>query len=178
MVPRVVIVIRHAEAPSKGASGVREDGSSDDNDLTIRGWQRAGALAQFFRGKRGLSISTPTMLVATRASQDHPSKRGVSTLLPLSRLLSIPITDQFHCGEEAAVAKYVLSREGVVVLAWSHRSIPELIKHFPCDQAAVPTLWPDERFDMCLVLALDSAGACGFAQTPQLLLEGDIATPL
>ena len=42
----VILVIRHAERPGAAfGEGITESGSLDEESLTVRGWQRAGALA-------------------------------------------------------------------------------------------------------------------------------------
>ncbi len=45
-----IMLIRHAERPNadKSLRGVGFDGRKDKESLTVRGWQRAGALARFF----------------------------------------------------------------------------------------------------------------------------------
>jgi len=44
-----IMIIRHAEKPEHhGPRGVDENGNEDKESLTVRGWQRAGALVQFF----------------------------------------------------------------------------------------------------------------------------------
>jgi hypothetical protein len=49
---RQVIIIRHAQKPTSHPKhlGVREDGTSDPESLTVRGWLHAGALAAVFGG--------------------------------------------------------------------------------------------------------------------------------
>jgi broad specificity phosphatase PhoE len=48
MPTRKIMVIRHAEKALPGGviSGVNEAGGPDPNSLSVRGWQRAGALAK------------------------------------------------------------------------------------------------------------------------------------
>lgn len=41
----VIMVIRHAEKPTQAAAGVKQKGEESPHHLTVRGWQRAGALA-------------------------------------------------------------------------------------------------------------------------------------
>jgi hypothetical protein len=50
MSARKIMIIRHAEKPDPSANivGVTEGGDVDKDDLTVRGWQRAGALVRFF----------------------------------------------------------------------------------------------------------------------------------
>ena len=45
-----LMVIRHAEKPDRqaGILGVTEAGVADTNELTTKGWQRAGAFVRFF----------------------------------------------------------------------------------------------------------------------------------
>ena len=43
MAPRILL-IRHAEKPDGQDGGVNVDGACDEKSLTVRGWQRAGAL--------------------------------------------------------------------------------------------------------------------------------------
>jgi hypothetical protein len=45
-----IMVIRHAEKPDDAGTvfGVTIEGHQDPEELAVRGWQRAGALATFF----------------------------------------------------------------------------------------------------------------------------------
>ena len=45
-----IMLIRHAERPSadKSVRGVTQEGVKNKEELTVRGWQRAGALVRFF----------------------------------------------------------------------------------------------------------------------------------
>ena len=45
-----LMIIRHAEKPKEEwpGPGLTIEGSPDEKSLVIRGWQRAGALVQFF----------------------------------------------------------------------------------------------------------------------------------
>ena len=50
MATRKIMVIRHAEKPDDAGTvfGVTAGGQQDPEELTVRGWQRAGALVTFF----------------------------------------------------------------------------------------------------------------------------------
>jgi hypothetical protein len=61
--------IRHAEKPGDGENGVTPDNIFDKESLTLRGWQRAGALI-------GLFIAQPKMKpTAIFASAIGPRQR-------------------------------------------------------------------------------------------------------
>jgi hypothetical protein len=49
MTANKIMVIRHAEKPDDSGTvfGVTTEGLQDPEELTVRGWQRAGALATF-----------------------------------------------------------------------------------------------------------------------------------
>ena len=57
MTARKIMVIRHAEKPDDAdtVSGVTLEGHQNPEELTARGWQRAGALATFFAPQMPIS---------------------------------------------------------------------------------------------------------------------------
>jgi hypothetical protein len=60
--------IRHAEKPGVDvASGLEANGTTDPESLTIRGWQRAGALARFFRPVKAMPAPQPKPLAVFAA---------------------------------------------------------------------------------------------------------------
>ena len=79
---REMMVMRHAEKPNGRFSGVKETGDSNPHDLSVRGWQRAGALACLFAPAHGplqdallarpafifASAAHPTLILATRGA--------------------------------------------------------------------------------------------------------------
>lgn len=75
--------VRHAEKPDEEVDpstgpGVRLDGSADGKSLTVRGWQRAGALAQFFRSRVDL---TPRVVFAAGAATGSDRMRPIETVI-------------------------------------------------------------------------------------------------
>src|ERR687887_596933 len=83
------MLIRHAEKPpdSPPPYGVSDDGQPDAQSLTIRGWQRAGALAALFDPafitSRKHRLLEPRYLYASN-SHKHRSKRSRQTLMLLA----------------------------------------------------------------------------------------------
>ena len=84
MPPSKVMLIRHGEKPADDGSmhGVDEAGRADANELSVRGWQRAGALARLFVPRAGTleaPLETPNRLYAPGPSPASPSKRSLHT---------------------------------------------------------------------------------------------------
>jgi hypothetical protein len=63
----------------------------------------------------------------------------------------------------------------VVLVCYEHVRIPALVAGFPTvDGSAIPSMWPDDRFDVIWTLTLEPvAGRYVFGQVPQQLLDGD-----
>jgi hypothetical protein len=186
MAPTKIMVIRHAEKPPKTGSpqGVTKNGDTDPESLSVRGWQRAGALAVLF-GKAGTSVnqrlSKPDLLFASRIDVKDKSQRPQETLTPLAELLSIEINDEHRKKEEADLVGDIMGRAGVVLVAWEHTLISEIATAILGDPAQVPQGWKngsaDDRFDMVWVFTAP-AGKWVLEQVPQLLLAGDRSDPI
>jgi broad specificity phosphatase PhoE len=173
-----IALIRHAEKPSEDGRlvGVDEAGFLDANELTVRGWQRAGALARFFAGFDSGPSVLPSHLVAAAPDAAHPSKRCISTLLPLAGHCGLVVATPFHVGAEDRLVQYLDGLHGLVVVAWEHKRIPALARLLAATPSEVPTEWPQDRFDLVWLLVPDDSGGRRFTQLPQQLLSGDEAT--
>lgn len=178
-----IMVIRHGEKPSQVGPqiGVDESGMPDPDDLSVRGWQRAGALVRFFAPVRGaappLPIETPDFLFAEGIGKQVTSLRAPHTLGPLSQLLEKSISTRFTKGEEEALAAATMALDGVVLIAWEHHAIVNLANILLGGTAHSPQRWPDERFD-CVWVFEATGGGWNFHQAPQLVLPGDNALPM
>jgi broad specificity phosphatase PhoE len=178
-----VMLIRHAEKPdAKGGKphGVNAEGGRDESSLTIRGWQRAGALVNLFSapdpGRVPFKLLKPSVLYAS--ASHGGSHRPLETITPLAGKLGLEPITSFTKGEEAALAAAVLRQTGVVLIAWQHERILEIAAHLTVaapPHAAIPRDWPPERFDVVWVFTLPSGavGSWTFRQAPQMLLAGD-----
>lgn len=182
--PALVMIVRHAEKPTADGrlGGVTADGRADPHSLSVRGWQRAGALVPFFTAtapSRRSGIDVPAVLCAPRPTDAAPSRRAGQTLEPLADALGLSIDLRFAKGDEAELAHALRGAQGPVLIAWEHRRIPALVDGL-CDAALQrPSTWPDDRFDLVWCLRR-GPGAAPFAlsQVPQLLLHGDSARPI
>ena len=176
MPPLKVMIIRHAEKqPDEPPPyGVNEAGDADKHSLTARGWQRAGALIEFFASP-SLPIVTPDVIYAAAAETDESagdeskSLRPQETVTPLARRLGLAVNARFLVGEEAALANEIESQAGFVLVAWEHKHIPLICAAL---KAQSPGVWPEDRFDAVWIL---TRGDCGynFREVRQSLLDGD-----
>lgn len=177
MAPAKILIVRHAEKPVGGEPlGLRADGRADPESLTVRGWQRAGALARFLAPLDGRfahpALARPTAILATRSEQgEGASRRPKQTVRPLADLLGIALDHRFGKGEEAAAAAFALDLPGVVLVSWVHERIAPFVAAIP-RAPAVPQHWPEDRFDVVWVLD-PTADGWELTQVPQRLLAGD-----
>lgn len=168
------MVIRHAEKPTETDNGVSPNGLRDKSALSVKGWQRAGALVALFAPPPGLPIQSglavPRFLFASFASSQRPRQ----TIIPLSEKLGLTINGGQR-GQEAELVRQIVACDGPVLVSWQREQIPQLAKLLvdgSPDVNRVPASWPNHRFDLTWVFDLDS-NAYRFTQIPQRLLAGD-----
>jgi hypothetical protein len=161
MAPRILL-IRHAEKPDDESRGVNSDGSPDDKSLTVRGWQRAGALVAQF--------GDANFLFASHSSSSRPRQ----TLEPLSAKQNVQLNLDFGKGDESRLAAAAKASGGVVLICWQHEYMSAVANSILGDTATAPQKWLEDRFDVTWVFDLDErTGGYAFTQRPQLLLAGD-----
>jgi hypothetical protein len=180
-----IMIIRHAEKPpdDNSASGVSETGQTDKEDLTVAGWQRAGALVRFFAPFQGAfahpALVTPTAIFASRVEKHSSSLRPQHTIAPLARFLGVNPNLNHPKGDEKQLAADALSTKGAVLIAWEHHAIPAIVDHLTNNSVPFPQTWPDARFDLVWILNRPSeTGPWTFTQVPQMLLAGDKSDPV
>ena len=180
-----VMLIRHAEKPqdSPEVFGVTAEGHRDKESLTVRGWQRAGALAHLFAPPDGRfqdqSLARPQFLYASKPKRQNGSRRSMETITPLAEKLAIRINCNYMKFETGELLEEVRVCAGVVLISWQHDYLPEIASGLLGDEKTAPQQWPEDRYDVIWVLDLDPAsGRYSFKQVPQLLLMGDWATPI
>jgi hypothetical protein len=179
------MVIRHAEKPSKDGEpyGVTPQGERSKESLEVRGWQRAGALANLFAPANGhfqnTALARPQFLFASKPLRRKGSRRSIETLSPLADKLGIEINSGFQRNAiESMIEKAVLCK-GVVLISWQHEYIPEIASQILKNGNKAPASWPEDRFDVVWVFDLDrSSSKYRFKQVPQKLLNGDSGSPI
>jgi hypothetical protein len=103
----------------------------------------------------------------------------VETLQPLASRLGLVVDSRFLKADVRALAMALAEIEGVTLVSWEHHLIPTIALALVGHPAVVPTVWPDDRFDIVWVLERPTPGAAfTFRQVPQLLLAGDVAGPI
>jgi len=180
-----IIVIRHAEKPAKDGApyGITEKGKRSSESLEVRGWQRAGALANLFAPTNGRlqhsSLETPQYLYASKPLRRKGSRRPMETITPLAAKLGTTINTSFARFECKAMLETVVSRKGVAIVCWQREYIPTIAQLILDDKLVPPSIWPEDCFDMIWVFDLDrKKSRYNFRQVPQRLLTGDRTRPI
>jgi hypothetical protein len=184
-----VMVIRHAEKPvtinNVQFNGIDEFGNPDANSLIPQGWQRAGGLVPLFGSSFG-PLPTPSHLFAPNVF-GNGSKRPFETITPLAAKLEITINatpggvapGQYAPSDFALMVGDALACPGVALIAWEHEFIPSIANLILGNTTTVPQAWPSARFDVVWIFDLNAAtNTYTFNQAPQLLLQGDLPTPI
>src|SRR5580658_7743238 len=101
----IIMIVRHAEKPENDGMpyGITEDGVVNSGSLTVRGWTRAGALANAFMHPDRWGVPTPGAIYASRPGEDK-TLRAMETVMPLAKRLGIDVDTSFRRGAEAALA--------------------------------------------------------------------------
>ena len=180
-----IMIIRHAEKPEPlGGTpfGVSIDGVQSTHDLTVRGWQRAGALVGLFKARADeeltVGLATPVTIFATGVTAGSKSLRPQDTVRPLADALGIDLDTRYAEPDAQDLARAALDAQGPVLIAWHHEHIADVVDAIS-GHAIAPRPWPDDRFD--LVWSLHRAGLEAdwlLTQIPQLLLAGDRSAPI
>ena len=172
MAPTRILIIRHAE--EHDVTGVTADGDRNAQSLTVRGWQRAGALVGlFYPGERG--PLTPDVLFTSAVAPGSPSQRPRQTIAPLYARLhregAVGYNETFAKPETRPLMEAVLACQGTVLIAWEHSQIPHCVAALP-NPPQVPARWPTHRYD--LIWQFDRReGGWDFEQIPQNLLANE-----
>jgi hypothetical protein len=185
---RRLMFLRHAEKPDGVNAGVLADGSEDTHSLTAVGWERAGALAALFgygTAPMNSVLSRPDEIYAAGASGSDGSQRPAETVSALAAKLGIAVIVKFPPDDFLAMLDEVVAHDGKSVLvSWEHKTLAaglnaaSALRSSTTNAASIPSAWPGRRFDMIWVFNRQAGGEYIFSQVPQLLLGGDLETPI
>ena len=117
----LIMLIRHAEKADEEQGGIDRSGDDNRNSLSVRGWQRAGALVPLFApsGHPLLEsrLAQPTALIAEFAdapgSEEKHSKREEQTLSPLAKKLGFSSISHSERGRRRKLRKQPKRRKAL-----------------------------------------------------------------
>ena len=180
-----IILLRHAEKPAKDGEpyGVTRKGERSKESLSVRGWQRAGALTNLFAPANGdlqhASLAKPQFLFASKPLRRKGSRRPIETITPLAEKLDLEIHSDFQRSDFKDMIEEVVALEGVVLICWQREYIPDMASVILGSKEIAPPDWPEDRFDLFWVFDLQhTSSQYKFKQVPQNLLGGDLTTPI
>jgi hypothetical protein len=179
-----IMLLRHAEKPAKDDApyGVTRKGERSKESLEVRGWQRAGALANLFVPANGhfdnSALVTPQFLYASKPLRRKGSRRPIETITPLAEKLSLKVNTNFQRSQLVSMVEDAFSRNGVVLICWQREYIPDIAALILGGKNIAPSEWPENRFDVIWVFDLQRSSTYKFRQVPQELLAGDLITPI
>ena len=130
----IIMVIRHAEKADSESGGVLQSGEDNRNSLSVRGWQRAGALVPLFApGRRqplDPRLAEPAALISEYAdapgSEEKHSKREEQTLGPLAEKLGSNPTSALARGRKTKPLQPQGKPPVRCLLRGSTRTVPSL----------------------------------------------------
>lgn len=169
-----LMVIRHAEKPDPlaGIAGISEAGVPDKDELSVKGWRRAGALVRFFNphptGNLQAGIAVPGAIFGTAPDVGSPSKRPLHTVTPLACDLGIEIRREFTVHQEGDLVGAARAAAPAVLICWHHERIQKIAGQLGISIDD----WPDSVFDRVLVFDRTTAG-WEVTIVQQRLLPGD-----
>src|ERR687893_550217 len=117
-----IMLLRHAEKPAKDSTpyGVTRKGERSKESLEVRGWQRAGALANLLAPTNGrfqhASLAKPQFLYASKPLRRKGSRRPLETITPLANKLGIKIDSDFQRSDFDSMMEEVFLSKGVVLI--------------------------------------------------------------
>jgi phosphohistidine phosphatase SixA len=144
-----ILIIRHAEEPSKG------DG------LSSRGTARAQGYVEYFKNFTidGKPVKIDYLFAASDSSN---SRRPRLTLEPIAQALGISIDSQFKSKDFLKLAQKIetLPQGSNVLVCWHHSDIPNLIGALGADAEKVLTngKWPGKVYGWLIQLRYNEKG--------------------
>ena len=165
MPPAQILIIRHGEKPGDPCV----DSGADGPDLSIKGHERAAALAFNIPATFGKIDH----LFATQKSTH--SDRPRETITPLAAALNLKINADYADGDFEKIAEHILGHPkysgACILICWHHGKIPQLAAALHV--ANPPSPWPCRVFDRVWMIDYE-AGNAVLRDVPQKLLYGDL----
>jgi hypothetical protein len=162
--PAQVFLIRHAEKPEEG------------NGLSLKGRERAAALAPFFLGTDALLEHGPPAAIYAQAQKHKSSSaRPIETVKPLAAALGLSINKSFDRDDYASMVREIMTtakyKNHTVVICWEHKIIPKIAAEFGATTA--PQTWEGSVYDRVWIITFHSDQRPSLKDLPQQLLIYD-----
>ncbi len=171
--PKQIMIVRHAEK----FANAYDKTPFVTNGLTLKGNERATALAPYFMADPKLTkFGPPVAVYATTPDENYESLRPLETALPTAAALKLGVQQRSN---EAAMVKEILENPSYdgknVLLCWEHVRISNIVKALGV--SPLPKPWPYAVFDWVYRIELDDNGKVStFEILPQKLMYGDSET--
>lgn len=161
--PAQVILIRHAEKPSSGS------------ELSLRGQERAAALAPYILGTQVYTkYGPPVAIFAQNPKNDKSSIRSIQTVAPLSAALGLTTNHSFTRKEYKGLVDEITTNPlytgKTVLICYEHKTIPEIAQKLG---VKFTPKWPGHVYDWVWVITFDSKNTPKLQIFPQQLMYGD-----
>ena len=180
--PKTVVMIRHGEKQLKtdsvGNIIYDEKNQPEFTDyLSVKGWQRAGALSYFFTLNENYTcFGRPVAIFAGKQVPKHPSARPIDTIKPLASLLHMQVLHPYSDPEYKNLVNLIMNsnkyKGQFVIICFEHQHIPLMAECFGVTNA--PKTWDEDVFDRAWVIQFDKNGkVSSFENRPQSLMFGD-----
>jgi hypothetical protein len=138
-----VVLLRHAEKPKKG------------DNLNCQGLNRSLALPAMLYGRFGIPGATYVPSMAVGDNTLH--SRMFQTMVPFAAKYNLQLTSKFSEDETAALASAVLQRNGVVMIVWEHKRIPDIARALGVRDTELH--WPDDDYDSLWIITVKNGVA-------------------
>jgi hypothetical protein len=186
MPPSLIVCLRHAEKPANAEDdseeldadglGFDQHGSVSRHGLTIKGWQRACALATTrFAGHVAADVDVDDLEIFAPDYDDDPKQhRPYQTVLPFCGLWRVEKIRQPGTKDEIdELYREVMKVDGIALVCWEHDRLAEFVEKLVGDTQKV--VWPGNRFDVILRLrpTADDEERYSLAWEDQRLVFGD-----
>ena len=128
--------------------------------LTVRGWQRAGALVRFFDPPKPGNFADPRMETPSTIFAVKPndsSDRPLLTVQPLAQKLGLAVQAPFASDDVASLGRALAPIEGVVLVCWRHGDMPALATQL-CPGMESPPTRDQHGFDQVWVFTHTGGG--------------------
>jgi broad specificity phosphatase PhoE len=180
MSPPMIWAIRHGEKPANAEDphkdpdaagpGLEVDGKVSPNSLTIRGWQRAGALAGSLLCGRLTADDGVDVIVPSYGHSEH--HRPYETVNSLAVRLGNEPQPLCDAADVNTLHEYVVAADRTLLICWEHDALAKLADLL-CPPSEHP--WPEGRFDVIWQFTPDGQGGFTWQQHDQDLLPDDAA---